>query len=299
MLEARIKLENLLELNVRYSEANDKPTLLLLHFSGGTSRMWDGVIPLLKDEYRIIAPDLRGHGKSDRPITGYHIDQFAHDLYLLLQELGIRTCHVIGSSMGAEIGLSLAVSHPDLVLSLVCEGAIYNEFGEFGIFNGSDEEMTAEKNSLLTQLESRKLPVYQSKTDFIEEAKAPLVEQGIWNDHFLSFFESCMEDLADGCFVHFYKNHVRTEYIQKYWDLKFEEYYKRVTCPILFLPSQEEWSDPKIRHSLHYFASLVDDNEIYTIADSIHAYVWMQLPDKAIEVVKSFINKVKIGEEQV
>lgn len=124
LIEEMIKLDDI-GINVRYS-LDDREVVLLLHFSGGNLNMWEGIIPQFEREYSIIAPDLRGHGKSDKPDSRYHIDDMANDIFLLLQRLNVAKCHIIGSSMGAEVGLSLAASHPEHVLSLTCEGAIYN-----------------------------------------------------------------------------------------------------------------------------------------------------------------------------
>lgn len=294
MIEKRILLKNNIKLNTYVStDDRDKPAILFIHFSGGTLQMWNGIIPFFQDQYRIIAPDLRGHGKSDRPLRGYHIDDFAHDMFLLLQELNINKCHIVGSSLGAEVGLSLAASHPEMVLSLVCEGALYNEFGEYGLYNGSLAEIEAEKERRLQHLRERKLLKYQNEEDFIEAFKEPFIKHEIWNEQTRIFLESCAEKLADGSFEHFYKNHVRIEYIQKYWEIGFEEYYKKVTCPVLFLPSKDEWANPKITHSLNYFLSFLEQYEIYHLKDSIHAYVWMQQPVKAAEAVKDFFNSQK------
>ncbi|MFE8700147.1 alpha/beta fold hydrolase [Cytobacillus sp. FJAT-54145] len=291
MKEQKIKLSNSIELNVIY-QIEHKPTVLFLHFSGGTSKMWNGVLPLFKKDFSIIAPDFRGHGKSERPLTGYHIDDMANDLYLLLKELNIEKCHVVGSSLGAEVGLSLARAHPRMVLSLVCEGALANEFGEFGIFNGTEEEIDAEKDKINQILMERKLPNHQTKIEAYGEMKESFQQQGFWNEYFSSFIESCIEETEEGTFTSHYKNHVRIEYIQKYWELKFEEYYKNIACPILFLPSTEEWDNEKVRKSLESFISYLQDSyEIKHLKDSAHAYVWMQQPREASEVVKEFISK--------
>lgn len=53
------------------------------------------------------------------------VDDMANDIYLLLRKLNLEHCHIVGSSMGAEIGLSLVASHPEFVLSLICEEALY------------------------------------------------------------------------------------------------------------------------------------------------------------------------------
>lgn len=289
MIEEMIKLDHI-GINVRYS-LNDKSAVLFLHFSGGNLNMWEGILPQFENKYGIIVPDFRGHGKSDKPLAGYHIDDMANDIYLLLRKLNVERCHIVGSSMGAEIGLSLAASHPDLVLSLICEGALYNEFGEYGLFNGTEDEIQHKKEVMRTKLDEREERVFKTKEEYTEEERAKLTQQGLWNEYFLAFLEHNLQQMKNGYFTYCYLNHVRTEYVQKYWDVKFEQYYKKVKCPILFLPSEEEWKDEKIRSSLSAFTSLLDTYEIEHIENSIHAYVWMQLPLTAGEVAKKFINK--------
>ncbi|WHX41221.1 alpha/beta fold hydrolase [Mesobacillus sp. AQ2] len=215
LTESKIQLSNSIALNVKYSNST-KPAVLFLHFSGGTLNMWDGILPIFSKEYRIIAPDFRGHGKSAKPPTGYHIDDLANDLYLLLQALDVKTCHVVGSSMGAEVGLSLAASHPDMVKSIVCEGALYNEFGDYGIFNGIAEGITAEKNRQREKLLERRMPEHPSLTEFLAEAKIPIEWMGILNEHFLTYLKSTAEENGDGFITSHYRNHVRMEYMEKY-----------------------------------------------------------------------------------
>ncbi|MBT2642893.1 alpha/beta hydrolase [Bacillus sp. ISL-41] len=298
LTESKIQLPNSIELNVKYSTSN-KPVILFLHFSGGTLNMWDGILPRFSEDYRIIAPDLRGHGKSDKPLTGYHIVDFAHDVYLLLQALDVQSCHIVGSSMGAEIGLSLAASHPDMVKSIVCEGALYNEFGEYGLFDGTAEEITAEKERQRKKLSERRMPEHPSLNDFLTEAKEPIERMGILNEHFLSYLKSTAEEQDDGTITSHYRNHVRIEYIEKYWDLQFQDYYKEIKCPVLFMPSEEECADEKIRRSLDAFSKLVNSSEIIKIEGSRHAYVWMQLPDQAGLAVKDFLNRVAEHEDEL
>lgn len=293
MLEERVQLDHL-KLNVRHS-LSDKPAVLFLHFSGGNHHMWDGVIPQFIGQYSIIAPDLRGHGRSDKPADGYHIDRMAHDIHLLLQRLGVEQCHVIGSSMGAEIGLSLAACHPGVVLSLVCEGAMYNEFGPYGLFNGTVEEIEHKKQVLRDQLGERKDRVFTTVADYVAEERAKLPQELEWTPYFQAFFESNVEPLENGRFTYRYLSRVRSAYVQNYWDLKFEHYYGRLQCPVLFMPSQDEWEDDFIRSTLHVFANLLEQYEIERIPQSVHAYVWMQMPEPAGEAAKRFITKQADG----
>ncbi|QSF43040.1 alpha/beta hydrolase [Paenibacillus tianjinensis] len=290
MIEEMIQLGSV-GINVRYSLQEDKEVVVLLHFSGGNLHMWNGIIPQFVEKYSIIAPDFRGHGKSDKPETGYHIEDMAHDLWLLLKLLQVEHCHIIGSSMGAEIGLSLAAAHPELVQSLICEGAIYNEFGKYGLFNGTAAEIEQKKTLMLAGLSDRQERVFSTIEEYIGAERAELTEQGYWNEHFQIFFENSLQQLEDGSYTCCYKNHVRTEYVQKYWDVKFEDYYQNVKCPVLFLPSEKEWANEQIRSSLYYFAGLLDRYEIECIENSEHAYVWLMQPDEAGQAALKFISK--------
>ncbi|WP_456278947.1 alpha/beta fold hydrolase [Bacillus sp. AK128] len=288
----RISLENSMNINVKHELNKHNQTILFLHFSGGTLHMWNGVFPLFENEYNIIAPDFRGHGESDKPPTGYHIDDMAHDIVLLLRELKVSKCHIVGSSMGAEVALSIAASHPDLVSSIICEGALCNEFGPLGLFNGSKEEIIIEKNRQNIELKKRVMPMHESRPDYVEELVQSFKKQGFYNEYFSRFIDSCIEESAEGFYTSHYRNHVRIEYIQKYWELRFEDYYKRVTCPILFLPSSEEWQNETIKKSLAAFTSHLHKYEISHIKDSVHAYVWMQQPKIAGIEVKRFIESI-------
>lgn len=288
MREEVIRLENSLSLNVKHSQKQGE-AILFLHFSSGNLHMWDSIIPMFEDSYTIVAPELRGHGRSDKPLKGYHIDDMAGDVYLLLKELGISKCHVVGSSLGAEVGLSLASSHPDMVLSLVCEGAFYNEFGEFGIFEGNADEVENEKEKRMEVRRNREWPVFPSKDKFIEEEINSLKEEGLWNEHFLPFIENRLCSADGGSYVFCYPKHAALEYAGHYWDIKFEKYYKNIKCPILFLPSDNEWGDEKIMKIINEFGRMAGKYEIKHIEGSIHAITWMQFPDIAGKIVHDFI----------
>jgi 3-oxoadipate enol-lactonase len=94
------------------------PPLLLLHGLGGSHDDWRRQVPLFARRYRVIAPDLRGFGASERqePFT---VQQHARDAAALLEALGIRRAHVVGLSMGGAVALEFALSEPSRVAGLV------------------------------------------------------------------------------------------------------------------------------------------------------------------------------------
>ncbi|HEY1098431.1 MAG TPA: alpha/beta hydrolase, partial [Myxococcota bacterium] len=94
------------------------PPLLLLHGLGSSGEDWRQVAPSLSG-FRVVVPDVRGHGRSDKPAGAYGVPLFASDLAAFCDAQGISNAHVVGLSMGGMIALQLAVDRPDLVKSLV------------------------------------------------------------------------------------------------------------------------------------------------------------------------------------
>ena len=94
------------------------PWLVLSHSLACSVRMWDPQIAALKDQYRILAYDTRGHGASGAPKGAYTLELLADDLHFLLGELKIAKAHFCGLSMGGMIGQSFAIMYPGALRSL-------------------------------------------------------------------------------------------------------------------------------------------------------------------------------------
>ena len=94
-----------------------KPTLLI-HGYTDNSRSWSLIAPYLKNR-RLLAIDLRGHGKSDAPACCYAYTDFADDASLFLDAMGVAKADVIGHSLGSMTAQLLAAQHPEKVDHLV------------------------------------------------------------------------------------------------------------------------------------------------------------------------------------
>jgi esterase len=108
------------ELLLHYREMGeqDKPTLLLLHGLFGNSGNWAGVVKYLKDDFRLILPDLRNHGRSPHSDV-MDFPAMAEDLRLLLSHLQLGSASILGHSMGAKAAMWLALNQPEWVDRLV------------------------------------------------------------------------------------------------------------------------------------------------------------------------------------
>jgi pimeloyl-ACP methyl ester carboxylesterase len=96
----------------------DAPALLLVHGWGGDARAWAPMTAALPSRFRIIGPDLRGHGRSSAPPSGYRPAELAGDLVALMDRLGVEKAVPVGHSMGAQVATALAVHHPARVRAL-------------------------------------------------------------------------------------------------------------------------------------------------------------------------------------
>lgn len=105
---------------VAYQDAGSSDeTLLLIHGMAGSSETWRSVIPQLSKKYRVVAPDLLGHGQSAKPRSDYSLGAFAVSLRDLLDELGISRATVIGQSLGGGVAMQFAYQHRDYCQRLV------------------------------------------------------------------------------------------------------------------------------------------------------------------------------------
>ncbi|WP_433522901.1 alpha/beta fold hydrolase [Nocardia pseudovaccinii] len=92
--------------------------LVLLHGLGASTAYWDPVLPALQDQY-VVRIDLLGHGKSDKPDSGYRTSEQASRVRAVLDQLGVRQAIVVGHSSGGYVATSLAEQRHDLVSAIM------------------------------------------------------------------------------------------------------------------------------------------------------------------------------------
>src|ERR1700688_4950472 len=111
--------------HVQVSGPKDAPVLLLLHSLGTSLHVWDDQEAALAERYRVVRPDLRGHGLTAAPPGPYTIDVMAQDVLAIMDALGIAAAHVGGLSIGGMGAQTLAARAPDRVASLIlCDTAM-------------------------------------------------------------------------------------------------------------------------------------------------------------------------------
>lgn len=108
------------DFTMSYQDTCDQQVMVMIHGFPLDSAMWELQMQELADVARIIAPDLRGHGRSDNPVGPYSMKMFSDDIAGLLDYLNINQPVVIcGLSMGGYIALDFYRRYPDMVAGLI------------------------------------------------------------------------------------------------------------------------------------------------------------------------------------
>ena len=107
---------------IHYIEAGQGIPLVLLASAGRTGMVFDGLIDLLTNRFRVIAPDMLGCGASDPIPKGAGIEAFAETVIDLLDQMGIQRAHVYGFHIGNKIGTAMAAKWPQRIGHLVLAG---------------------------------------------------------------------------------------------------------------------------------------------------------------------------------
>ncbi len=117
--QAEVRLAN--GVRLRYQEQGDRAgrAVVMLHGLSDSSYSFSRVLPLLSRVHRIVVPDLRGHGDSDRPLEGYRPRDLAEDVLQLMDALRLERATVVGHSMGTFVAQRVALAAPDRVTGLV------------------------------------------------------------------------------------------------------------------------------------------------------------------------------------
>lgn len=100
-------------------EGSGDEVLILVHGLASNAGFWRYNIPELANHYRVIAVDLPGYGKSGKGDYPYGMSWYANTIKELIRELGLEDVTYVGHSMGGQIGITLALEHPDVIDRLI------------------------------------------------------------------------------------------------------------------------------------------------------------------------------------
>lgn len=162
-----------------------EPTIVLLHGLSANAHEFGGLIAAgLSPTFRVIAPDLRGRGGSDKPGDGYSVSQHVADVIGLLDALGLERVVLGGHSFGAFVAILAAVIHPERVPQLVVMDAAI--------------KLDPRVGDMLRPSLDRLTRVLPSADAYLAELRSAPYMDGVWDDSIEGYFRAEIQVNADG-----------------------------------------------------------------------------------------------------
>ena len=199
------------------------PPILCIHGITANCRCWDVMASVLAPEHRVIAMDLRGRGRSDKPESGYAIETHVRDIICLLDDLNLPKAAIMGHSLGAFIGLALSAGHPDRVERLV----LVDGGGDL-----SKEQMDQVFEGIKPALDRLQM-VFPSSEAYLEKmASAPYIQP--WSPAIEAYYRYEIQSVDDGFRTNIQAPHIQEE-AANVRKLKCADFYPEVKCATLIL----------------------------------------------------------------
>lgn len=232
----------------------DAPPLLLVHGGRDHCRNWDWVAQALKDDYHIIAPDLRGHGDSEWAIGGsYALGDFVYDITQLLKQKSPGPISILSHSMGGAISLMYAGTFPELVKRLVViEGIVLSPSQYQAMHNMPIRQRLTEWIDQLHGLSGRLPRRYKSIEDALERMRAENPHLSPERARHLTIHG--VNQNEDGTFSWKFDNYVRAFAPYGFSREEITGLWSEISCPTLLVHGADSWlSKPQDNGSLGYF----------------------------------------------
>ena len=254
--------------------------MLLLHGLASHSGIWDLAGPILARRARVIALDLRGHGASAKPDSGYDFDSVAEDAIGFCRTIGLRNPLVAGHSWGGNVAVHLAANYPDEFSRLVMVDGGYIEPSSFPgwTWEKAREELAPPNFGQVT---------LQQVTDRIKSGNlapymTPAIERVLTANFYVTPEGFARPNLSR-------ENHMKI--VRALWEHKPSLLFPRTRCPALILPCRKDGPNPsRIGHQerlVDRAESLLPNGRVTWLEDSIHD-VPLQRPRRVAQLLLDF-----------
>lgn len=205
---------------------------MLIHGLASNLRMWDGVARRLEDgRHRVVACDLRGHGRSPKPDGGYDVATVTGDVIALIERLELGACLLAGQSYGGTVALQIAADRPDLTAGVVC---VDGGFVDLGRRYPDWERCRLELSP--PPLTGRPLAAIRLRMRS---------QRAGWPDEGLAALLECFEVRADGTVAPWLSLEHHIDVLHGFWALDAPALWARVAAPVLLVAAERPGSPAK------------------------------------------------------
>jgi pimeloyl-ACP methyl ester carboxylesterase len=262
---------------------NGKPNLILVHGGMDHARSWDRIAEAFQEDFRILAPDLRGHGDSNWAYGAmYSIGEFVLDLSALVDIVGGRPLHLVGHSLGGAVVLQYAGIYPERVKKLVTIEGVGPPPG----INVSAHERLRKWIEAIRDCEKRFPHQYPN----LEAAYARMHKENPYLSdemaHHLTLFGSNWN--ADGTLVWKFDNFMRAFSPYGFSMDDAKEIWSQIKCPVLLFRGADSWTEDPEKGG---WISAIPDHRLIRVPNAGH---WPHHDQTAfvIEEIRRFLLNV-------
>ncbi len=211
------------DINMRYLDwGGDGPPVMVLHGLASSAHWYDIVAPLLRNDFRIVAPDQRGHGQTTQAPSGYDWATLSKDVSGLMDHLGIPQAAVLGHSWGGHVASGLAAYSPERVSRVVMiDGGFLNgHLWPTGTWEEFSETL-------------RPRNVTGDREEFLDRLRTQLAD--CWSDELERVVQTMVYEDEDGQIQDILRPDNHYQVLQSMWNEPPSAILPRMSCPSLIV----------------------------------------------------------------
>jgi len=261
-------------------ETHTRTPIVLVHGLASNAMLWEGAaLALCALGHLVTAVDLRGHGLSEKPTSGYDMQTVTQDLAGLLREInkdGFSQPVVCGQSWGGNVVLELAHTHPELVSGVVCVDGGFLE-----LQNHYTEWEACAVALRPPTIAGTRITDFRN---YIQRSHPDWPETGI------NGAMSCMEHLPDGTLRPWLNLERHMMVLRGLWEHHPTHIYSQITVPVMFVPAEGPsglFSETK-RSAIEHAMQLVPKVKVEWFSPADHD-LHAQYPERFAQVVHAAI----------
>ena len=270
------------ELHMRYLDwGGSGPPVMALHGLASSAHWYDIVARLLCDDYRIIAPDQRGHGQTTQAQTGYDWATLSTDIIGLMDHVGVDQASVLGHSWGGNVATNLAAGHPDRLSRLVMIDG-----GFLGGRTGRDQTWEAVSNRV------RPRDLSGTREEFLDHLRIQLAD--CWSDDLERIVQTMVYEDEQGQIRDILQPDNHAQVIRAMWDQPPSTVLSQISCPTMIVAAGPKpdrvGTDFAVRRTEMVAAASEElkDGQVHWIPETIHD-IGYHKPVELAELIKEFL----------
>ncbi len=273
------------ELRVRFLDwGGDGPPVLALHGLASSAHWYDLVARILRRDFRIVAPDQRGHGQTTQATSGYDWQSLSEDAAGLLDYVDIPRATVLGHSWGCNVAINLAARFPDRVgaLVLIDGGTGRNQEWEVGGWEAF-------------RARARPRDVSGAREEFVGRLKRQL--WFCWNREIERIVQTMVYEDADGQMQDILRPENHAQVMKAMYEEPTSSVWAQIHCPTLLVPAgprPEQAGTERARMKVERVEAAVagiKDCRARWIPETVHD-IGYDKPQELAHVIREFLSQV-------